>query len=87
MTHRLKQLAGALLLPALLPIQLLTMLFHLRAGRLRAARARGDRGAISIELALAIVALVVISIGVVAALTSLAGRVETKVNNQVPAGQ
>ncbi|WP_441249029.1 hypothetical protein [Kitasatospora sp. McL0602] len=67
----------------LLPVQLAVLLLQYQIGRVRVARAAGDRGAISIELALAIVALVGIAIAVVAVLNSLAGRVETKVNNTV----
>ncbi|GHH63454.1 MULTISPECIES: hypothetical protein [Streptomycetaceae] len=84
MNARLRQLAGALLLPFLLPVQLASMLFHFRAGRLRAARASGDRGAISIELALAVIALMVIAGGVIFAIKALATDVTSKVPKTDP---
>ncbi|MEU8510250.1 hypothetical protein ACFV4F_00065 [Kitasatospora sp. NPDC059722] len=82
MTHlavRLKYLAGLFLRPVLLPVQFALLLFTFRLGRLRAARARGDRGAISIELALAIIALVVVAGAVAASLVILQKKVSTKV--------
>lgn len=86
MTPRPKQPVGDLLRPLLLPVAFALTLFHLRVGRLRAARARGDRGAISIELALAIIALVVVAGGVVAAIYALQNRVVGRVNDQAPGG-
>ncbi|WP_371478261.1 hypothetical protein [Kitasatospora sp. NBC_00315] len=86
MTTRLRQLAGALLLPLLVPLQLGSLLLHHRAGRLRAARAEGDRGAISIELALAVIALMVIAGGVLFAIKSLATNVTSQVPKTAPTG-
>lgn len=77
---RTRNLLAALLLPLLLPVQLGLVALHYRTGRVRAARAAGDRGAISIELALAVVALVTIAIGVVVALNALATKVKTQVS-------
>lgn len=65
--------------PLLLPVQFALLLFTFRLGRLRAARARGDRGAISIELALAIIALVFVAGAVAAALYLLKDKVVKKV--------
>ncbi len=79
MTVRLRHLAGQLL-AVLLPLQLASLLLHYRMGRLRAARAGGDRGAISIELALAVLALLAIAGGVILAIKTLA----TDVTNKVP---
>ncbi|WP_329499589.1 hypothetical protein [Kitasatospora herbaricolor] len=84
MTARLRLLAGALLLPFLLPLQLASTLMHFRAGRLRAARAAGDRGAISIELALAVIALMLIAGGVIVAIKSLATDVTHKIPTTDP---
>ncbi|KJS55678.1 hypothetical protein [Streptomyces rubellomurinus] len=83
MTVRLARRAGRLLWPvlrpALLPVQFAALLFTFRLGRLRAARARGDRGAISIELALAIIALVAVAGAVATALYLLKDKVVKKV--------
>ncbi|MER8098912.1 hypothetical protein [Kitasatospora sp. NPDC094016] len=79
MTVRLVHLAGRLIRPVLLPVQFALLLFTLRLGRLRAARARGDRGAISIELALAIIALVFVAGAVATALYLLKDKVVQKV--------
>ncbi|MFI8456569.1 hypothetical protein [Kitasatospora sp. NPDC085464] len=79
MNVRLADLAGRVLRPALLPVQFALLLFTLRLGRLRAARARGDRGAISIELALAIIALVFVAGAVATALYLLKDKVVQKV--------
>ncbi|MFE4970557.1 hypothetical protein ACFRAR_00395 [Kitasatospora sp. NPDC056651] len=79
MTVRLAQLAGRVLRPVLLPVQFALLLFTFRLGRLRAARARGDRGAISIELALAIIALVFVAGAVATALYLLKDKVVQKV--------
>ncbi|MGW4652340.1 hypothetical protein [Kitasatospora sp. NPDC004289] len=59
-----------------LPVQLCMFAFHYRMGRLRAARATGDRGAISIELALAVVVLVAIAGAIVVAVRSLGSTVK-----------
>ncbi|MFI6152553.1 hypothetical protein ACIBCA_07670 [Kitasatospora sp. NPDC051170] len=69
----------SVLRPLLLPVQFALLLFTFRLGRLRAARARGDRGAISIELALAIIALVFVAGAVATALYLLKDKVVTKV--------
>ncbi|MDH6125333.1 hypothetical protein [Kitasatospora sp. GP82] len=79
--NRIRSLFAALLLPLLLPVQLSRYVFQYRMGRVRAACAAGDRGAISIELALAVVALVAVAAGVVGVLYALAGKVKAKVND------
>ncbi|MEV7025497.1 hypothetical protein [Kitasatospora sp. NPDC093558] len=79
---RLKYGAGLFLRPVLLPVQFALLLFTFRLGRLRAARARGDRGAISIELALAVIALVVVAGAVAAALVFLQQKVTKKVEEE-----
>ncbi|WP_159394469.1 MULTISPECIES: hypothetical protein [unclassified Streptomyces] len=80
MKDRLKPLVFLLVGAALLPLQFAATLFHFRMGRVKAARARGDKGAISIELALAVIALVFIAGLVVFALVALKDKVVTKVN-------
>ncbi|MEV0194316.1 hypothetical protein AB0I39_38070 [Kitasatospora purpeofusca] len=80
MKNRLKPLVGLLVGAALLPLQFALTLFHFRMGRAKAARARGDKGAISIELALAIIALVAVAGMVVLALYGLKTKVVEKVN-------
>ncbi len=86
MTTRLRQLLSALLLPLLAPLHLASLLLHFRAARLRAARDSGDRGAISIELALAVIALMVVAGGVLLAIKSLATSVSSKVPTSEPTG-
>ncbi|MFF8771134.1 hypothetical protein [Kitasatospora sp. NPDC015120] len=80
MNAQLKSLAGRLAGTMLLPIQFALLLFHFRMGRVKAARARGDKGAISIELALAVIALVFIAGLVTVALVSLKDKVVKKVD-------
>ncbi|MFB8237441.1 hypothetical protein ACFC58_12910 [Kitasatospora purpeofusca] len=80
MKDRLKPLVFRLVGAALLPLQFATVLLHYRMGRAKAARARGDKGAISIELALAVIALVFIAGLVVFALVALKDKVVGKVN-------
>ncbi|MFJ4093341.1 hypothetical protein ACIPYS_17325 [Kitasatospora sp. NPDC089913] len=80
MKNRLEQLTVLVMGAFLLPIQFGMALFHFRMGRAKAARARGDKGAISIELALAIIALVAVAGMVVAALYGLKKKVVDKVN-------
>ncbi|WP_030392089.1 hypothetical protein [Kitasatospora purpeofusca] len=79
MKDRLKPLVFLLVGVALVPLQFATTLFHFRMGRAKAARARGDKGAISIELALAVIALVFIAGLVVVALVNLKDKVVKKV--------
>lgn len=85
--NRLRPLLTALLLPLLLPVQLATLHLRYRLGRLQAARTAGDRGSISIELALAVIALVAIAGTVLALINGLAGKVEKKVPDVSPAVQ
>ncbi|MFI5529875.1 hypothetical protein ACIA8O_15175 [Kitasatospora sp. NPDC051853] len=60
-------------------MQLCMFVLHHRMGRLRAARAAGDRGAISIELALAVVVLVGIAGAIVVAVSTLGKTVKGKI--------
>ncbi|RKE22585.1 hypothetical protein [Streptomyces sp. TLI_171] len=87
---RTRNLAAAVLLPlllsALLPFQLLRPVLQFRLAKLRTARADGDRGAISIELALAVIVLVAIAGTVVFAVTQLGNNVRGKIPGDVPAG-
>ncbi|WP_327682937.1 hypothetical protein [Kitasatospora sp. NBC_00458] len=80
MNTRLTYLSARLLGPVLLPVRFAVLMFHFRMGRVRAARARGDRGAISIELALAVIALVFVAGLVATALYALNKKVVDKVN-------
>ncbi|MET9400238.1 hypothetical protein [Kitasatospora sp. NPDC002965] len=80
MNTHLKYLVARLAGPTLLPVRFALLLFHFRMGRAKAARARGDRGAISIELALAVIALVFVAGLVATALYSLNKKVVDKVN-------
>ncbi|MFJ1751365.1 hypothetical protein ACIQBJ_07945 [Kitasatospora sp. NPDC088391] len=87
---RTRNLAAAvllpLLLPALLPFQLLRPVLQFRMAKLRTARAAGDRGAISIELALAVIVLVAIAGTVVFAVTQLGTSVRSRIPGSVPDG-
>ncbi|MFB7670626.1 hypothetical protein ACFC26_04335 [Kitasatospora purpeofusca] len=80
MKKRIDQLTVLVMGVLLLPLQFALAMFHFRMGRAKAARARGDKGAISIELALAIIALVAVAGMVVAALYGLKKKVVDKVN-------
>ncbi|AXI76854.1 hypothetical protein [Peterkaempfera bronchialis] len=79
MKHHLKHLSGLTAVTALLPLLLGVHLLRHRVDRTRRAVREGDRGAISIELALAIIALVAVAGGVVLALTTLADNVTAKI--------
>ncbi len=75
-----------LVVPLLVPLQLLTMLLRIRTGRLRVARAAGDRGALSIEMALIVMVVVAIAGLVLAALTTLGRDAQSSVPKNLPAG-
>ncbi|MFB7381058.1 hypothetical protein ACFC6U_16420 [Kitasatospora purpeofusca] len=79
MKNRLQPLVFLLVGAILVPLQFAVTLFHFRMGRAKAARARGDKGAISIELALAVIALVFIAGLVTVALVKLKDNVVKKV--------
>ncbi|GGQ69650.1 MULTISPECIES: hypothetical protein [Kitasatospora] len=83
---RIRALATAVLLPLLFPVHLLRPVLEFRLVKLRAARASGDRGAISIELALAVIVLVAIAGAVVYAITQLGTNVKNKIPQNVPDG-
>ncbi|MEV4555399.1 hypothetical protein AB0K51_00215 [Kitasatospora sp. NPDC049285] len=82
---RIRALAAAVLLPLLLPLQLAQPILKFRFARLRAARAGGDRGAISIELALAVIVVVAIAGAIIVLIKGLASNVESKIPGDVPA--
>ncbi|MCD0481380.1 hypothetical protein LO771_02890 [Streptacidiphilus sp. ASG 303] len=75
----LAALAALTAATALLPLLMGVHLVRYRVDRARRAARDGDRGAISIELALAIIALVAVAGGVVVALTRLADNVTAKI--------
>jgi hypothetical protein len=79
-TH-LVALFTPLLAGLFLPVKLAVLLFQLQVGRVRAARQAGDRGAISIELAIAVVALVLIAGTVVVALNALRTKATDRVTS------
>ncbi|BAJ32186.1 MULTISPECIES: hypothetical protein [Kitasatospora] len=71
---------------ALLPLDLFKPLIEYRLAKLRIARGSGDRGAISIELALAVILLVGIAGAVVYAITQLGNTVKAKIPKDSPVG-
>lgn len=87
---RFRLLLAALLLPLLAavlePVRLGVPALRYRFGRLRAARLAGDRGAISIELALAVIVVVAIAGAVLALVKTLATNVENRIPKDAPAG-
>lgn len=79
-----KQLSGLLTTTSLLPLLMGLHLFHYRVDRARRAARQGDRGAISIELALAVIALVALASGVVIALKALGDKVTSQIQKDSP---
>ena len=77
-------LLAALLATVLAPARLGRPVLDHRLGRLRAARAAGDRGAISIELALTIIVMVAIAGAVLAAVKVLAGKAKDHIPTDIP---
>ncbi|MDR3034667.1 MAG: hypothetical protein LBV78_16410 [Kitasatospora sp.] len=73
-------------LRSLLPLHLVRPVLEYRLVKLRAARESGDRGAISIELALAVIVLVAIAGTVVYAITQLGHKVQGNIQKDVPSG-
>jgi hypothetical protein len=84
MKHHLKHLAGLTAVTALLPLLMGLHMVRYRVDRARRAARDGDRGAISIELALAIIALVAVAGGVVVALRALATKVTADLPQDAP---
>ncbi|MCC9305597.1 hypothetical protein LN042_00440 [Kitasatospora sp. RB6PN24] len=80
----LRALAGLFLAPLLLPLQLALPLLRVTAARARAARAAGDRGALSIELALIVVVVVAIAGAIVAALATLGQKAKGSIPQNLP---
>ncbi|GLW53771.1 hypothetical protein [Kitasatospora phosalacinea] len=81
---RIRTVAAAL--RPLLPLHLVRPVLEYRLVKLRAARESGDRGAISIELALAVIVLVTIAGTVVYAISQLGNKVQGDIQKDVPAG-
>lgn len=81
---RIRLFLAFLLLQVLLPVRLGAPVLHHRLGRLRAARAAGDRGAISIELALAVIVMVAIAGGVLLAVKTLATKAKNTIPTDIP---
>ncbi|WP_033222540.1 hypothetical protein [Kitasatospora phosalacinea] len=81
---RIRTVAAAL--RPLLPLHLVRPVVEYRLVKLRAARESGDRGAISIELALAVIVLVAIAGTIVYAITQLGQKVQSHIKDDVPAG-
>ncbi|MFC8722989.1 hypothetical protein [Kitasatospora sp. NPDC057198] len=81
---RIRTVAAAL--RPLIPLHLVRPAVEYRLVKLRAARESGDRGAISIELALAVIVLVTIAGTVVYAITQLGNKVQGNIQKDVPAG-
>ncbi|MDH6114161.1 hypothetical protein P3T36_000562 [Kitasatospora sp. MAP12-15] len=82
----LRSLSVLLLAPLLLPLQLGAMLLRVHTGRARAARAEGDRGALSIEMALIVIVVIGIAGAVLLLINNLGKEVEKKIPPGVPAG-
>ncbi|MCX4745240.1 hypothetical protein OG455_06840 [Kitasatospora sp. NBC_01287] len=80
----LRTLAHLLLLPVLLPLQVGGMLLRIHVGRARTARADGDRGALSIEMALIVIVVVAIAGSILAAVNSFSGTVKTSIPSTLP---
>ena len=80
----LKHLSGLLTVTTLLPLLMSVHLLRYRMDRVRRATRDGDRGAISIELALAIIALVAVASGVVLALAALGKKVTAQIPEDSP---
>ncbi|GAA1241111.1 hypothetical protein GCM10009665_34930 [Kitasatospora nipponensis] len=72
-----------LLLP-LVPLQLATAYLRVHTGRLKAAHAAGDRGALSIEMALIVIVVVAIAGAVLAALTTFGTNAKNKIPSVLP---
>ena len=82
----LRSLCQLVLLPVLLPLQLATLQLRIHTGRARTARSEGDRGALSIELALIVIAVVAIAGLVIGAVKGFGDTVKDKVPTAIPSG-
>ncbi|MEU3494562.1 MULTISPECIES: hypothetical protein [Kitasatospora] len=78
---RIRTVATAL--RPLLPLHLVRPAVDYRLAKLRLARGSGDRGAISIELALAVLVLVAVAGTVVYAITQLGNHVKEQIPDNV----
>lgn len=82
----LRTLTRQFLLPLLLPLTFGVALLRIHGGRARAARAAGDRGALSIEMALIVIVVVAIAGAVLAAVSSFGNTVKKTVPTTIPTG-
>ncbi|WP_327065806.1 hypothetical protein OG500_08480 [Kitasatospora sp. NBC_01250] len=82
----LRILAQQFLLPLLLPVTFGAALLRIHGGRAKAARAEGDRGALSIEMALIVIVVVAIAGAVLAAVSSFGNTVKKTVPTTLPTG-
>jgi hypothetical protein len=80
----LRALAGLFLVSLLLPLQPAMALLRVTVGRAKAARAAGDRGALSIELALIVVVVVAIAGAIVAAVATLGQKAKGSIPQNLP---
>ncbi|GAB2720848.1 hypothetical protein [Kitasatospora kifunensis] len=82
----LRTLTQQFLWPLLLPLQLGVALLRVHGGRARTARAEGDRGALSIEMALIVIVVVAIAGAVLAAVSNFGTTVKNTVPTTIPTG-
>ncbi|GAA1947420.1 hypothetical protein [Kitasatospora viridis] len=80
----LRSLLALLLVPLLLPVQLGTALLRVHVSRAKRARAIGDRGALSIEMALIVVVVVAIAGAVVTLVMNLGQSAKDKIPTTLP---
>ncbi|MGF1432343.1 hypothetical protein [Kitasatospora sp. LaBMicrA B282] len=80
----LRTLLQLLLLPLLATLQFGGLLLRVHSGRAKAARAAGDRGALSIEMALIVIVVVAIAGAILAAVNSLGNNVKGKIPSTLP---
>jgi Flp pilus assembly protein TadG len=64
--------------------QVLRAFLGVHTGRLRVARREGDAGASAVELAIITALMLVVAIGVVAAITTFTGNANNKIANTNP---
>ncbi|MFE9425469.1 hypothetical protein ACFYNO_21165 [Kitasatospora sp. NPDC006697] len=80
----LRALAALLLLPLILTLQLGSALLRLHVSRAKLARAAGDRGALSIEMALIVVVVVAIAGAVVTVVMKLGQTAKSDMPTTLP---
>jgi hypothetical protein len=79
-----RSLATLFLVPLLLPLQLATALLRVHVGRAKAAHAEGDRGALSIEMALIVIVVVAIAGAVVTVVMNLGQKAKSTIPTTLP---